>query len=416
MDRRGRPGNFSAAVPPGSGAGLPFPYHEWESEVQWNKSWTYRRGLCNGSKSSTSVNVGDVTQQNWLNDVDNAYFFLPLQWSPNTTSSLYTNWTGGVNLTAQQMLEQRGYGTYHFLVNTSSSSYKKELALNYSATGTGTGLSKMPYLRDTRRSVGLDHFRLLYDAEDYYNASFPYTAFQFPDRVALGDYFYADMHKLTTCELPQYQWRNETKPFTIPFRALTSVNFSNFLVAGKTMAQSFHANAATRLHPVEWSSGVAAGVAAGLMAERRWSSRRMYENVAVLQDRLVAIGQPMDWTPPPHLPPLQVGFACVSILGGSCVGVTDPNGYTSIYPTSTCNASCRELAPNEWLAHRTHWDIDPKNRSLIYNEWPAELTKSTAAALTLPPSEKISVAAQSSCRLLSPLLVEKEFFVCQFWT
>lgn len=45
------------------------------------------------------------------------------------------------------------------------------------------------------------------------------------------------------------------------FRSLTNAKYDNLLVAGKTIAQSFLVNAATRLHPVEWSSGTGAGKA-----------------------------------------------------------------------------------------------------------------------------------------------------------
>ncbi len=38
------------------------------------------------------------------------------------------------------------------------------------------------------------------------------------------------------------------------------------------MAQSYLVNAATRLHPVEWSSGVAAGVVAAFMAREKIDS------------------------------------------------------------------------------------------------------------------------------------------------
>lgn len=46
-----------------------------------------------------------------------------------------------------------------------------------------------------------------------------------------------------------------TKPYYIPFRALTVQNTDNVLVAGKSIAESFHANGATRLHPSEWTTG-----------------------------------------------------------------------------------------------------------------------------------------------------------------
>ena len=45
--------------------------------------------------------------------------------------------------------------------------------------------------------------------------------------------------------------------------------YRNLLVAGKAMAQTFLANSAARLRPIEWASGVAAGVAAvDVLAER----------------------------------------------------------------------------------------------------------------------------------------------------
>ena len=86
----------------------------------------------------------------------------------------------------------------------------------------------------------------------------------------------------------------------IPFRALTHRDCGNLLVAGKTMAMSFHANAASRLHPTEWSSGVAAGAAAALMAQNGWDSADMLENVKLLQQTVTAapLKQPLQWTFP----------------------------------------------------------------------------------------------------------------------
>jgi hypothetical protein len=65
---------------------------------------------------------------------------------------------------------------------------------------------------------------------------------------------------------------NETypvKPSYLPFRALTNHQVDNLLVAGLTMAQSFMANSALRMHPIEWISGQAAGVAAALMVQKK---------------------------------------------------------------------------------------------------------------------------------------------------
>jgi len=53
---------------------------------------------------------------------------------------------------------------------------------------------------------------------------------------------------------------------------MTHRDLSNLLLAGKTMSQTFHANGATRLHPSEWTAGVAAGGTAVIMLQNGWSS------------------------------------------------------------------------------------------------------------------------------------------------
>ena len=162
--------------------------------------------------------------------------------------------------------------------------------------GTEHGLCKLPYIRDTRRSIGLDDFvlrlkDLLGDNDDQSKR----TGKKFEDRVAIGAYP-ADVHFLTCCDYPKHiaEHRN-TKPFYIPFRSLTHRDFDNLLVARKTMAQSFMANSATRLHPIEWSSGTAAGVAAAMMSRKKLTSRQVLESVGELQI-LVKEKTPIEWS------------------------------------------------------------------------------------------------------------------------
>ena len=69
------------------------------------------------------------------------------------------------------------------------------------------------------------------------------------------------------------------------------------LVAGKTMAQSFMANSATRLHPTEWSTGTAAGVAAAYMAKTEKTSRQALESIAAVQEQIQEM-TPIEWTVP----------------------------------------------------------------------------------------------------------------------
>ena len=85
------------------------------------------------------------------NDYANGYLFYALD-SPELKAQLGAGaWRGGINISAYAAAEQRSYGFYHwFKLNGSDAT--PYLTLNATHTGTSTGLSKMPYLRDTRRS------------------------------------------------------------------------------------------------------------------------------------------------------------------------------------------------------------------------------------------------------------------------
>ena len=131
------------------------------------------------------------------------------------------------------------------------------------------------------------------------------AARHFPDTVALGNYLYADIHGLPygICRMsyPGYilSGNHKINPYYIPFRALTSEKTSNLLIPGKGMAQSFLANAGTRLHPSEYSSGVAAGTAAALMVDKDWkTTQQVLDNIAVVQDVISGpiIDSPLKWS------------------------------------------------------------------------------------------------------------------------
>ena len=63
--------------------------------------------------------------------------------------------------------------------------------------------------------------------------------------MALGDYLFFDIHKMQS-DCPYPPTMPTLAPYYVPFRALTSMEVPNLLVAGKTMAQTFSANAGTR--------------------------------------------------------------------------------------------------------------------------------------------------------------------------
>lgn len=303
---------FSAApapspdpTPPGGAEGEP-----WGSQgLNWTRVWTYRRSASAPSAGLDDVLPGDVSCQNvgGGNDARNAYPFLPTD-SPEfrRQTAAPGAWRGGLNVTALHSAEQRAFGFYHEYVNSpnASAGTAGHLRMAPEQMGTAHGLAKMPYLRDARRSAaGLGGYRLTYadlaDA-DPRNASY---AVRWSDTVAIGTYWYADIHTMdpAVCPLPAYLAKGsgaKIKPYFLPFRALTVDRAPNLLVAGKAMAQTFWASAGTRLHPEEWATGAAAGAAAAWMAAEGLNTTGALARVAELQGILVSerVGLPLWWS------------------------------------------------------------------------------------------------------------------------
>eukprot|EP00052_Salpingoeca_macrocollata_P019408 m.161088 g.161088 ORF g.161088 m.161088 type:complete len:646 (-) comp20959_c0_seq3:25-1962(-) len=379
-------------VPAGGDEGLPFgPL----TPDEWIHTWTWRRALCGANTSAFAANVGDVTQQNLGNDLDSAYLFKDFAAARHEAE---TGWQGGINITAMKMLEGRAYGWYHVVVNgTPQAEWRPRINLNRTFSGTPHGLSKMPYLRDTRRSaMGLDDFKLTYPYFDYFNKTGdPRVGYYFNDSVALGNYN-DDTHHLQTCTYPDYMTIHATKPYWIPFRAMTVKNVSNLLLAGKVMSQSFHANGATRLHPSEWTCGVAVGAAAVYMLENGLNTtREVYERITLFQAYLNSsiIGQPLNWTMG-TLPPSQIGYVCAL---GRCVGVAARDPKHKLYPDDTCGGICQALGTGEWLANMEFWSV---SGNVITATTDTVLKKSTALSSTLPPDMKVAVTTGTKATLL----------------
>ena len=289
-------------TPPGDDGGLPYS----QQGMSWDRDWTYRRVEAGAGSAADAGAPGEssVINVGGGNDLSNAYLFYGLD-SAELAAQRATKfaWRGGVNSSALAMGEQRAYGFYHWFKANATGATRGDasrfLALNTSWAGTTHGLARMPYLRDSRRSAGgLGGFRVFKD-----NLTVPgawhRAAYAWPDAVSLGVYFYADIHKMAAaaCAYPDYIAPGDpVLPYYIPFRALTVAGAPNLLVAGKAMATSFFAGAAMRLHPEEWGSGVAAGVAAGLMAQHQWSTQDALEHIQEVRALIHAMGSPLNWT------------------------------------------------------------------------------------------------------------------------
>lgn len=271
------------------------------SSFTWTSVFTYRRLLANGSNNINSITAGDVSMQNWNpgNDYRQGPWLLDMA---ATNAEALADWQGGVNVTSLALAEQQAVAWYFWLKErrpgsvpgTDTRFLRGSDPLNM--MGTEHGLAKFPYIRCTRRLVGLDNFRITgrYWVNTQTSSYANETSFRYHDSVGIGSYS-SDVRPLLTSTgiAPPF---GLPAPFYIPYRALASENVENLLAAGKTIAQTYVTNSAYRLHPIEWASGSAAGTAAailirdGLRNDELMSIPRLREYQA-----LVATNAPIRW-------------------------------------------------------------------------------------------------------------------------
>jgi hypothetical protein len=255
------------------------------SSYTWNRVWTYRRLYCAGAISADSVYADDISMQNWYPGNDYPYGSILLDHADAAAQA--SDWCGGLDLTQVAQAEKHAVAFYFYMKSHRTSTWDTVLPRGSNPDNmmdTGKGLAKFPYIRGTRRIIGLDHFRLMSRYfVDTVNPENPPTSYRFFDSVGIGNYA-VDIHPIKNSAgiSPSLE---KAAPFYIPYRALASANVRNLLVAGKLIATTYITNAAYRLHPVEWAAGSAAGTAAGLM------SRDNLNNSAIMD--------------PPHLQELR---------------------------------------------------------------------------------------------------------------
>lgn len=159
-----------------------------------------------------------------------------------------------------------------------------ELMLRADLMGTVDGLSKYPYIRESRRLVTRTRV-LEQDIVDEYQAG-P-RAKWFADSVGVGFYM-VDIHP---CGANERGRMRMPRPFQVPLGALLATDaIENFLPAGKALGVTHLTNGAFRLHPIEWNVGESAAMLASLQLERGGPV-----NVRDLQKELSLAGVPLVW-------------------------------------------------------------------------------------------------------------------------
>jgi hypothetical protein len=158
--------------------------------------------------------------------------------------------------------------------------------------GTRDGLSKAPYIRESRRIIAL---RRIVEGDIVATGRSGARAESFPDSVGVG-WYAMDLHDCVGAPTSMFA---PTLPFQIPLGALIPRGVSNLLAACKNIGTTHLTNGSYRLHPVEWNVGESAGALAALCCEEGTTPRQVWERVRLrqrLQMRLLKRGIPLAWT------------------------------------------------------------------------------------------------------------------------
>ena len=333
--------------------------------------FTYRRIWSVDPKAgSRTVNPGDISMQNW--NWGNDY-------GPGTAADnlIYTRaqlaelgqlapggWQGGLRTASLKGGEEQAVGFFYWLQTGTTDAklgdqIKRFPPAHYlqgydSPMGTAHGLSKYPYLRESRRLIGRDAYgyddgfaidevtvsRKNYQLPFYLQNLSPATyrnlatamaglqtiavirdqlpiaelpwrtrSHLYPDSVGIG-YYPLDLHPCMAQSPPETpgnrehpgerQGADDTYPFQIPLRAMIPQKLDNLLVTGKSMAMSHLGAAAYRVQSIEWSAGAATGTTAAFALENHLFPYQLVENLPrpnpqleQLQRRLNVNGNPI---------------------------------------------------------------------------------------------------------------------------
>jgi FAD dependent oxidoreductase len=166
-----------------------------------------------------------------------------------------------------------------------------EFKLRKDVMGTKDGLSKAPYIRESRRIKALE--RIL--EQDITQHSKRKRAKDYKNSVGIG-WYQMDVHPCVGND--DVSMFEPTLPFQIPLGALIPVITKNLLPACKNIGTTHLTNGAYRLHLTEWAMGEAAGTLAAFCLKQQKIPRQVWESKQLtksLQKMLIEQGAPLEW-------------------------------------------------------------------------------------------------------------------------
>ena len=187
-----------------------------------------------------------------------------------------------------------------------------ELKLRADFMNTADGMSKYPYIRESRRIVARGRVAEQDIIEDTQPGP---RARLFDDSVGIGFYM-VDIHP---CGADERGRMRMPRPFQIPMSVLLPREPVNFLPAGKNIGVTHLTNGAFRLHPVEWNIGESAGVIASL-----WLDGGAMPSAFDVQAALANSGVALFWFD--DLAPDAHAFAAIQLAAVRGIYPLDPAG------------------------------------------------------------------------------------------
>lgn len=308
------------------------------------------------------MKAGDISMQNWVwgndyrpgTDKDNLIYSREQlrssgQFEPN-------GWMGGLRQSTLKSGEEIALGFYYWLVAGTTDSQQKtnwkkpfpnhRLLTGFdSPMGTLHGLSKYPYIRESRRIIGrpsygypegfsmseIDVSQVDFSTETY-RQNLSQQAYRnlwkalaglettsviknntdpnqiprrtrstiYPDAIGIAQY-YLDFHPCLS-EYPVEKAGNTERagvrnghgaafPGQIPLRSLIPKKIDNLIVSGKNIAYSYIVAAGYRVHSYEWSVGAAAGTTASFALTEGILPYQLVENLPRVNPLLTKLQQ-----------------------------------------------------------------------------------------------------------------------------
>jgi len=249
--------------------------------------WTYRR-LLDRDRFDVSV-AHDVTLFNW----------------PGNDYRDRSILEGSALAAAQALQDAKrvSLGFLHWLQTEAPTEGDRlgapELRLRADVMDTADGLSKHPYIRESRRIRAL---KTIVEQDVSARHRPGPRAAHFTDSVGVG-WYPIDIHRSGPDDIGA---SCRTKPFQIPLGALLPVRVTNLIAGAKNIGTTHITNGCYRLHPVEWNVGEAAGALAAFAIENDVAPALVRETpdlLARFQRRLLERGVPLVWPDDPDAGP-----------------------------------------------------------------------------------------------------------------